>query len=52
MYEDSLTAVRLVKDKLLRISSETKLPINKELLVDIKASYTRYEVDSVAKKLP
>ena len=51
MYDDTLTAHRLVKDELRRVGGETKFPITKELLADVKASYTRYEVDRVAKKM-
>ena len=48
-YEDTLTALRLVKDELLRVGGKTKL-ITKELLADVKTSYTRYEADRIAKK--
>ena len=46
----TLTALWLVKDELLRVGGETKFPVTKELLADIKASYTRYEADCFAKK--
>ena len=46
----TLTALWLVKDELLQVGGETKFPVTKELLADIKASYTRYEADCFAKK--
>ena len=49
-YEDTLTGLWFVKDEILRVGDETKFPITKYLLADIKASYTRYEADRVAKK--
>ena len=49
-YEDTLTALRLVKDKILQVSGRAKFSITKKLLADVKASYTRYEPDCVAKK--
>ena len=51
MYDDTLTAHRLVKDELRRVGGEIKFPITKELLADVKASYTRYEADRFAKKM-
>ena len=49
-YEDTLTALRLVKDKILQVGGRAKFSITKKLLADVKASYTRYEPDCVAKK--
>ena len=49
-YEDTLTALRLVKDELLRVGGETKFPITKELLSEVKLSYSKYEADRVARK--
>ena len=49
-YEDTLTVLRLVKDKILQVGGRAKFSITKKLLADVKASYTRYEPDCVAKK--
>ena len=49
-YEDTLTALRLVKDKILQVGGRAKFSVTKKLLADVKASYTRYEPDCVAKK--
>ena len=48
-YKDTLRALWLVKDELLQVGGETKFPITKEILADIKASYTRSEADQVEK---
>ena len=48
-YEDTLTALRLVKDKILQVGGRAKFSITKKLLADVKASYIRYEPDCVAK---
>lgn len=49
-YEDTLVALRLVKDEILHNGDETKFPIKRELLSEVKASYSRYEADCVARK--
>ena len=49
-YEDTLIALQLVKDGLLRVGGKTKFLITMELLADVKASYIRYAADRVAKK--
>ena len=48
----TLTALRFVKDELLEVGGETKFSFTKELLADIKASYTRYKADRVTKRWP
>ena len=50
-YEDTLIALRLVKDELLRVGGETNFPITKEFLAVFKAWYTRHETGRVAKKV-
>jgi hypothetical protein len=50
-YEDTLIALRLVKDELLRVGDETKFPVTRELLSEVKVSYSRYEADREVEKV-
>ena len=44
-YEDTIVALRRVKDELHRVGGEIKCPITCELLADVKNSFSRYEAD-------
>ena len=51
LYEETLTALRFVKDELHRVGGVAKFPITKELLDDIKSAFSRYEADRIARKV-
>ena len=50
IYEDTIVALRIVKDELNCVVSVTKFNINKELIKEVKLSYSKYEVDQKARK--
>ena len=50
IYEDTIVALRIVKDELNLVESVTKLNIDKELIEEVKLSCAKYEVDQKARK--
>ena len=49
IHETTLTAIRFVKDELLRVGGERQFSITKELIKDVQSSYTTYEADRLAR---
>ena len=49
MKEDTIEALRVVKDAILRYPSVLDIPVTKEMLQNVKASRQRYQVDLEAK---
>ena len=45
IYEDTIVALRLVKDELNRVDGVMKFKITSELLSDVKGSWGRYEAN-------
>ena len=50
MYEDTIVALRIVKDELNRVGGVTNFNITSGLISDVKASYSKYEADRIARK--
>ena len=50
IYEDTIVALRIVKDELNCVGSVTKFNIDKELIKEVKLSYSKYEADQKARK--
>ena len=50
IYESTILALRIVKDELNRVGKVTKLNIDKELIKEVKLSYSKYEMDQGARK--
>ena len=50
IYEDTVVALRVVKDELNCVGSVTKFNIDKELIKEVKLSYSKYEADQKARK--
>ena len=50
IYEDTIVALRIVKDELNRVGSVTKFNIDKELIKEVKLSYSKYEAGRKARK--
>ena len=50
IYKDTIVALRIVKDELNCVVSVTKFNINKELIKEVKLSYSKYEADQKARK--
>ena len=48
-YEDTIIALRMVKDELLRVGSILEFPITRELLDSVSASWSKFEVDRLAR---
>ena len=51
LKEDTIEALRVVKDEILRYPSLLDIPVTKEMLQNIKASRQRYQADLEAKRL-
>ena len=51
IYEDAIVALKIVKDELNRVGSVTKFNIDKELIKEVKLSYSKYEADRKARKV-
>ena len=51
IYEDTIVALRIVKDELNRAGSVTKFSIDKELIKEVQLSYSKYEADRKQEKL-
>ena len=50
IYEDTIVALRIVKEELNRVGSVTKFNIVKELIKEVKLSSSQYEADRKARK--
>ena len=50
IYEGTILTLRIVKDELNRVGKVTKLNIDKELIKEVKLSYSKYEMDQGARK--
>ena len=50
IYEDTIVALRIVKDELNRVGSVTKFNSDKELIKEVKLSYSKYEADRKARE--
>ena len=50
IYEDTVVILRIVQDELNRLGSVTKFNIDKELIKEVKLSYSKYEADQKARK--
>ena len=48
-YEDTIIALRMVKDELLRVGGVLKFPITRELFDSVSASWSKYEADRLAR---
>ena len=48
-YEDTITALRMVKDELLRVGDVLEFPITRELLDSVSASWSKYKADRLAR---
>ena len=48
-YEDTITALRMVKDELLHVGGVLKFPITRELFDSVSASWSKYEADRLAR---
>ena len=51
LKEDTIEALRVIKDAILRHPSLLGVPVTKEMLRTVKASKQRYQVDLEAKRL-
>ena len=51
IYEDTIVALRIVKDELNCAGSVTKFSIDKELIKEVQLSYSKYEADRKQEKL-
>ena len=49
IYEDKIIALRVVKDAPLRVRGIPEFPIIRELLDSVSASWSKYEVDHLAR---
>ena len=49
IYEDKIIALRVVKDAPLRVRGIPEFPITRELLDSVSASWSKYEVDHLAR---
>ena len=47
-YEDTIIALRMVKDELLHVGGILEFPITCKLLDSISASWSKYEADCLA----
>ena len=50
IYEDTIVALRTVKDELNRVGSLTKFQIDKDLIKEVKLSNSKYEADREERK--
>ena len=50
IYEDTIVALSIVKDELNRVESVTKFNSDKELIKEVKLSYSKYEADRKARE--
>ena len=50
IYEDTIVALRIVKEELNRVGSVTKFNTVKELIKEVKLSSSQYEADRKARK--
>ena len=50
IYKDPIVALRMVKDELNCVGSVTKFNIDKELIKEVKLSYSKYEADWKTRK--
>ena len=50
IYEDTIVDLRIVKDELNRVGSVTKFNSDKELIKEVKLSYSKYEADRKARE--
>ena len=50
IYEDTIVALRIIKEELNRVGSVTKFNIVKELIKEVKLSSSQYETDRKARK--
>ena len=50
IYKDTIVILRIVRDELNHVGSVTKFNIDKELIKEVKLSYSKYEVDRKARK--
>ena len=48
-YEDTIIALRMVKDELLRVGGVLEFPITRELLDSLSASWSNCEADRLAR---
>ena len=49
-YEDTIIALRMVKDELARVGGTCKFPITRELLDSVKDSWSKYDADRLARQ--
>ena len=49
-YEDTIVALRVVKDELHRVRGAINFPVTRELLTDAKNSFSRYEADRLVRQ--
>ena len=49
-YEDTIVALRMVKDELLRVGGAINFPITRELLIDVGDSFSKYNADCLARQ--
>ena len=50
IYEDTIVVLRIVKDELNRVWSVTRFNIDKELIKEVKLSYSKHEADRKVRK--
>ena len=48
-YEDTIIALRMVKDELLRVGGVLEFPMTHELLDSVSVSWSKYEADRLAR---
>ena len=49
-YEDTIVALRMVKDELHRVGGAINFPVTRELHTDAKNSFSRYEADRLVRQ--
>ena len=50
IYEDTIIALRTVKDELNRVGGVLKFDINRDLIRESKSAYSKYETDRITRK--